>query len=241
MPQAIEAPPKEAIPDLTKIRIEDGKPVDSIHNEKQQRLLASALQRPWPGLAPGRRWMVFANVGYFYRISPTRGLAPDAMLSLDVEPGDPLQEAADRSYFLWQRGKPPEVVVEIVSDYEGEELGAKRDQYALGMVPYYAVFDPRLRLSDQMLQAFRRESDTGSYVALDRAWFPLVSLGLRVWEGEYEGVRSTWLRWCDQHANVIPTETEFAEAQRQRAETQQQRADRLAARLRELGINPDEV
>ena len=232
MNQTVELPP-EAIPDLTRFPIEDGKPVDSIHNEKQQRLLVNALQRPWPGLAPGRRWMVFANVGYFFRTKPTRGLAPDAMLSLDVEQGDPLIELADRSYFLWERGKPPEVAVEVVSDRTGEELGNKRVQYARGMVPYYAVFDPRLLLGEELLQAFRRDPDTGEYVPLARAWFPPVSLGLTLWEGEYEGMHSTWIRWCDEQGNVIPTLDELEAANRQRAE-------RLAARMREMGINPDE-
>jgi hypothetical protein len=46
-------------------------------------------------------------------------------------------------------------------------------------------------------------------------------------------VKAVWLRWCDQEGNVIPTGAELAEAERARAE-------RLAARLRALGIDPDE-
>ena len=79
-------------------------------------------------------------------------------------------------------------------------------------------------------------------------------LGVRLWEGEYEGVRTVWLRWCDREGNVIPTGAELAEAERQRAEAERQRAEeeqrraeaeraraeRLAARLRALGIDPDE-
>jgi hypothetical protein len=56
---------------------------------------------------------------------------------------------------------------------------------------------------------------------------------VRLWDGEYEGVKAVWLRWCDQEGNVIPTGAELAEAERARAE-------RLAARLRALGIDPDE-
>jgi hypothetical protein len=55
---------------------------------------------------------------------------------------------------------------------------------------------------------------------------------VRLWEGEYEGVKAVWLRWCDQKGNVIPTGAELAAAERARAE-------RLAARLRALGIDPD--
>ena len=76
---------------------------------------------------------------------------------------------------------------------------------------------------------------------------------MRLWEGEYEGVKAVWLRWCDREGNVIPTGAELAEAERQRAEEEQRRAEearqqaaaeraraeRLAARLRALGIDPD--
>ena len=60
-----------------------------------------------------------------------------------------------------------------------------------------------------------------------------------MWEGEYEGVKAVWLRWCDQEGTVIPTGAELAEAERQRAEAERARAERLAARLRALGIDPD--
>ena len=76
---------------------------------------------------------------------------------------------------------------------------------------------------------------------------------MRLWEGEYEGVKAVWLRWCDREGNVIPTGAELAEAERARAEAERQRAEeeqrraeaeraraeRLAARLRALGIDPD--
>ena len=50
-----------------------------------------------------------------------------------------------------------------------------------------------------------------------------------------------WLRWCDSQGQVIPTGAEGQEVERRRAEVERQRADRLAEKLRELGINPDEV
>ncbi|NES18952.1 MAG: hypothetical protein F6K41_08495 [Symploca sp. SIO3E6] len=64
-----------------------------------------------------------------------------------------------------------------------------------------------------------------------------------------------WLRWCDQEGKPIPTGAESSEIERQRADTQQQRADtqqqradtqqqraeRLAQKLREMGVDPDQV
>ncbi|WP_445635931.1 hypothetical protein [Nostoc sp. DSM 114161] len=46
-----------------------------------------------------------------------------------------------------------------------------------------------------------------------------------------------WLRWYDETGNWISTQLE---QERRRAEREKQRADKLAAKLRELGINPDE-
>ena len=45
-----------------------------------------------------------------------------------------------------------------------------------------------------------------------------------------------WLRWIDREGRLIPTGAEQAE----QAEQERQRAERLAARLRELGVEPDE-
>jgi hypothetical protein len=43
-----------------------------------------------------------------------------------------------------------------------------------------------------------------------------------------------WLRWWDSQGNLLLTGDE-------RAEREQQRAQRLAAKLRELGVDPHEV
>jgi len=59
-------------------------------------------------------------------------------------------------------------------------------------------------------------------------WLETVGLGLNLWEGQFEeAVTRLWLRWCDLQGQVIATGAE--------------RADRLAEKLRKLGINPDEV
>ena len=78
--------------------------------------------------------------------------------------------------------------------------------------------------------------------------------GLSLWQGEYEDTETLWLRWTDHDGRLIPTGAELArrehqrataaehqaEQERQRAEQERQRAERLAARLRDLGIEPDE-
>lgn len=58
-----------------------------------------------------------------------------------------------------------------------------------------------------------------------------LGVGLGLWSGKFEGVPSCWLRWCDKAGNWLLTDTERAE----------QKAERLAARLRALGIDPEAV
>lgn len=67
-----------------------------------------------------------------------------------------------------------------------------------------------------------------------RHWFEELGLALAVWQGEYQDAEGRWLRWQDNEGNWIPTASDRAEQERQRAE-------RLAARLRELGIDPEAI
>jgi len=59
-----------------------------------------------------------------------------------------------------------------------------------------------------------------------------------LWSGEYEGARGEWLRWCDEHGQVILTGKEAADQERQRAEERAERIKRLEAQLRSLGVDP---
>ncbi len=48
-----------------------------------------------------------------------------------------------------------------------------------------------------------------------------------------------WLRWWDTEENLLLWSSKQAQQERQRAEQESQRADILAAKLRELGVDPD--
>jgi Uma2 family endonuclease len=223
--QEYEIPP-EALPNYDKIVIEDGAPVESIFAEKQYSLLTDTLRANWPGPGEGRPFQVFANVGLF--VSPTDRVAPDVMLSVDVRPGDPTQREHN-SYFIWVFGKPPDVVIELVSDRRGDEDQHKLRFYARAGVPIYAIFDPRERLGQGALRVFGLHE--GVYQPREPNWFPPVNLGLTVWEGEYDGMTARWLRWCVRDGLLIPTPAE-------RIALEAQRIQRLEALLRQHGIEP---
>ncbi len=236
--------------DISHLVIEDDTPVDNFQSEVQQRLLVepvySSKALPTPFLAA-------ANVGLFYKLKGDP-IVPDVLLSLGVQRAEDLSQRRNRSYFVWEFGKVPDVCIEIVSNQEGDELTlsqksqqkgkevCKKDIYAQIGVPYYVVFDPLRQIQGEreMNRALLRvwTLTSGRYVELtpvegivelgQPVWLETVGLGLTLWEGQFEeAVTRLWLRWCDRQGQVIPTGAE--------------RADRLAQKLRQLGINPDEV
>jgi Uma2 family endonuclease len=246
-PAAYYMPPG-SWPNYDLIITDDGTPEESFYAEKQMRLLTAPLYASWPGPGDNRPFIVAANVGLFYSFREPP-VVPDVMLSLDVVCEPHLKE--HKSYFVWEYGKTPDAVLEIVSGTERDELGKKRRLYQKIGIPYYIVWDPDLHLSKQALHCFilqgRKYHDNGT-------WLPQIGLGLTPWEGELEGWNNTWLRWCDQNGKLIPTpeekineetqradqEKQRAEQEKQRAEQEKQRAEKLAEKLRALGIDPDQ-
>jgi Uma2 family endonuclease len=243
-----DAFPAEYWPDVSDLVTEDDTPVDNIFSEKQQRLLTEPLYS-------ARSESVFAalaNVGLFYRVHHPP-LVPDMLLSLGVEIPEDVWSKSHRAYFVWEFGKPPDVVVEVVSNREGHEMDSKLTDYAAIGVKYYAVFDPERLLGRRLLRL--HELHGASYVERAGQWMPDIGLGLCLWQGAYEGLAAQWLRWCREDGAPIETGAELAEQERQRADRaeqraeqecqradqERQRAERLERRLKELGIDPDEI
>lgn len=77
---------------------------------------------------------------------------------------------------------------------------------------------------------------------------PPMGVELGIWQGQYDEMELPWLRWWDSEGNLLLTGDERSqllasqlEQERQQKEAAQQRAEQLAERLRQMGINPDEV
>lgn len=243
--------------DISHLTIEDDTPVDNFQSEIQQRLLVEPL---YSSKALPSPFLAAANVGLFYKLKGDP-IVPDVLLSLGVQRAEDLSQRRNRSYFVWEFGKVPDVCIEIVSNQEGDELNlsqksqhkgkeaCKKDIYAHIGVPYYVVFDPlrQLQGKSEMSGALLRvwTLSAGRYGELTLAegieavgqtvWLETVGLGLTLWQGAFEeSVSRLWLRWCNEQGQIIPAGAERADAERQRA-------DQLAEKLRKLGINPDDV
>ena len=217
------------VPDVSGLITEDDTPVDNVSSEKQMRLLTEPLYGSWR--APeSRRFFLASNVGVFPTAS-NDPVVPDVFLSLDTAPKQPFSEKRNRSYFIWEHGKPPDVVIEIVSNTEGDELTRKLRGYERMRVSHYVVFDPWCLLSSERLTRFELHADTLVEVA-GPLGLPKLGLGLVLWNGTFEQETADWLRWCLADGTLVPTGAE-------RAEAEKERADRLAAKLEALGIDPD--
>ncbi|WP_133796876.1 hypothetical protein [Prosthecobacter fusiformis] len=87
------------------------------------------------------------------------------------------------------------------------------------------MFDPIHYLSEKSQSVFALERSV--YRPQQQMTFGELGLGLMLWEGEFEGVTHQWLRWCDREGKMLFTG--------------QERADLLAAKLREMGVDPGDL
>jgi len=223
-------------PDVSNLITEDDTPVDNQFSEKQMRLLTESIHTSWK---PGFPFVAMANVGVYVALNRP-AIVPDVLVTTNVEPLQDLMHKEHRAYFTWMfDGKVPEIVIEIVSNTKGQELGSKLRDYQHMGVTWYAVFDPAHYIQEQELTVFALVE--GKYRQHGGSTFGDLGLGLLLWEGEFEGVTHRWLRWQDREGHLLMTGRESAAAESTRAAAEAGRAAALAAKLRELGVDPDTI
>ena len=106
------------VPDVNLLVTEDDTPVDNLASAKQQRLLVSSLYSS----LKNQVFLAEANVGIYHTYGEP-AIVPDLFISFDVEVPENWWEKQNRCYLVWKFGKSPEIVIEIVSNQKGEELG----------------------------------------------------------------------------------------------------------------------
>lgn len=228
--------------DLANLVTEDDEPVDNIFSAKQQRCLldpiysSAKLQRPF---------LADNNVA-LYRTLRSAPIVPDMFLSLGVQVAEDWYKKENRSYLFSEFHKPPEVVVEIVSNQKGKEDTDKiRDYAALGVF-YYVIYDPQQLLADDPIRVYQLVA--GEYLLRPDYRLAEVGLSLTLWYGAFEDKNALWLRWCDLEGNLLPTSGERAiradlqaERERARAEQERARADQERARAEQEQIRAQQA
>ncbi|MEH1905860.1 Uma2 family endonuclease [Nostoc sp.] len=147
-----------------------------------------------------------------------------------------------KSWVVWEEdGKYPNIIVELLSNSTAAtDKGLKKQIFQdIFRTPEYFWFDPNnLEFAGFTLIG-------GTYEPIEpnaQRWLWSQQLNL------YLGVYEHKLRYFTAEGNLIPTPEEVAEQERQRAEQEKQRAEqerqraeRLAAKLRELNIDPENL
>ncbi|BAZ14444.1 hypothetical protein NIES4071_62880 [Calothrix sp. NIES-4071] len=220
------------VPDANQLVTEDDTLLDNFASEKQQRLLVGSSYSS----LKNQIFLASANIGIYYADSKPP-IVPDVFLSLDVQVPANWWEKQNRCYMMWKFGKPPEVVIELVSNKEGNELDEKLKIYERMRVSYYIVYDPSKQLGDKELYVYELRGTR--FFETSNTWLEQVNLGVTLWDGQFEGRQDTWLRWCYQDGTVLPTGDERAQDAEVRAQDALVRAQALAQKLREMGIDPD--
>ncbi|MBW4692487.1 MAG: Uma2 family endonuclease [Lyngbya sp. HA4199-MV5] len=181
---------------------------------------------------------------YYAQGFPRLRTAPDVMVIFDVPPG------GRDSYKIWDEGQVPAVIFEMTSQgtRQHDESFKKTLYEQLGVQEYWQ-FDPKGEWIPEQLRGYRLHGE--AYEPITDGQSQPLQLRLAV-DGKliafYRLDTGEKLLIPDELATALHEQTvarQQAEAQaeqeQQRAEQERQRAERLAARLRELGEDPDAV
>jgi Uma2 family endonuclease len=215
------------LPSADELLDSDETPVDNELQELIPALLKSTLLMLWE---QRQDWLFGIDMGIYYEpdLPP---IVPDAFLSLGVERC--YSEELRPSYVLWDEEVIPSLVIEVVSATYRQEYTTKLEKYASLGVLYYAIYSSqrrrKARLEVHKLIEGRYELQPSHPV-----WMPEINLGIGYERGDYGGVIREWLYWYDESGQRYPTPNE-------RIQQESERAEKLAQKLRELGVNPDSL
>jgi Uma2 family endonuclease len=205
-------------PTADELPCSDDTPVDNELQELIPSLLKSILRMLW-----SERMDWFFGIDMAIYTDPDRPpIVPDGFLSLNVDRH--YDEGLRLSYLLWEEEIPPTLVLEVVSTKPGGEYTTKLVEYANMGVLYYVIYNPKRRRKPT-LEIYKLIDRKYELQTPNPLWMPEIGLGIGCERANYDGVAREWLYWYDENSRRYPTPYE--------------RADRLAAQLRALGIEPE--
>ncbi len=219
-PELIRPPSQDELPSCDDIPMETGR------HRIQMELLLDALER-W--LVPRPDGFVAGNMFVYFNPDQVKTYdfrGPDVFVVLGVPKGE------RRSWVVWEEGKAPDVVIELISDSTAPvDKHAKKLIYQNRLrVPEYFWFHP---FNPDDWAGFRLEGGTYQPIPLTphrQLISQTLGLALTHWHGTYKTITTTWLRWALPDGELLPTAEEAAQ---QRANQAQQRADQAEQRATE--------
>ncbi|WP_204105994.1 MULTISPECIES: Uma2 family endonuclease [Spirulina sp. CCY15215] len=258
--QALDSKTPIQLPDHTQLPCEDGTFVKNFQEHPQSILLTESIWGKLQEIHPDRQFCIGQDSGIYWRITepPQKGAeAPDWFYVPNVSPT--LEGKIRRSYVLWQELVAPLIAIEFVSGNGAEERDKTPYQGKFWVyekairIPFYGIYEEK-KASLEMYHLI-----AGKYQLMfpnERGHYVIEEMGveLGIWQGIYKNMDLPWLRWWDFQGNLILTgeeradgeklradgEKRRADGEKRRADGEKQRAERLAAKLRELGVEVDE-
>ncbi|MBU7581344.1 MAG: Uma2 family endonuclease [Nostoc sp. TH1S01] len=230
----LAAPDIQLPPTQAELPYDDGVPMESARHKAQMDLLIDALI-PW--LEQREDGFVGGNMFVYYSLAQVRNKdfkGPDFFAVLGVPKGE------RRSWVVWEEGKAPDVVIELLSDSTAQaDKNEKKLIYQNQMrVPEYFWYDP---FNPNDLSGFSNEKGIYQPIATN-SQNQLISqslgLALQLWQGNYKGIDAIWLRWASLAGELLPTPEE---KERQRAEKAESQLLQTARNLLETGMTVEQV
>ncbi|MBE9068983.1 Uma2 family endonuclease [Leptolyngbya cf. ectocarpi LEGE 11479] len=215
------------LPPSTELPDSDDIPVDNEDQNLIPNVLLFLLNFIWP---QRQDWYFGVDMGIYHTTGahPRVPVVPDGFLSLGVERRKNGQSR--RSYVLWEENDiAPTLVLEVVSWTPGAEYTEKLEIYRRLGVLYYVIYNPNYWQRDghQPFELYKLVNNTYQLQLGEPFWMPEVGLAIGRYPGSAGGIQKELLGWFD--------------AQGKRYLTPEEKAERLAARLRELGEDPDQL
>jgi Uma2 family endonuclease len=246
--------PKLTLPDHKQLPESDGTFVKNFQEHPQSLLLTSSIIPVLNALHPNGNYAIGQDCGIYWRLidPPERGAeAPDWFYVPNVPPL--VDGERRRSYVMWKEIIAPLIAIEFVSGDGSEERDAtspfENTQAKAGKfwvyeqairIPFYAIYEVD-RAAVEVYELIGNHYQRLSPNVSGRYSIPDLGVELGIWQGEYFNQNLPWLRWWDAEGNLLLAGDERAEQESQRAEQAIQQTERLAAKLRELGVDPNAI
>lgn len=237
----VKSNPRLNLPSSAELPCSDDTPVD---NEDQNLLpnhLLFLLYRLW---AQRQNWFFAVDMAIYHTtgITPRVPVVPDGFLSVGVERKKGGKSRT--SYVLWEEDNTaPILVLEMVSQTPGGEYDSKLEIYRQLGVLYYVIYNPDFWKHDahQPFEVYKLIDNAYRLQHGEPYWMPEVGLGIGRCVLQFGGIPQESLTWYDPQGDRHLSAEELAIAEQHQRQLAEHQRERLAAKLRELGVNPDEV
>ncbi len=229
--------PQLQLPTAEELPHSDDTPVDNELQNDIPNFILNILRLIWE---KRQDWFFGVDMAIYYNPT-TPAIVPDGFLAMGVPRHK--GEGGRLSYVLWEEENiMPILALEVISEKYNSEYEKKLETYQDLGILYYAIYNPlarqkrgyknRLPLEIYKLVGDRYQLVPGQEKGT--VWMPEISLGMGCEVRAQAGWRREWLYLYDEAGNRYLTAEEVAQQEHQRAE-------KLAAYLKSLGINPDEI